>query len=273
MNWIMWAPWKRYKDAVEADGDLPEGVPAEEIIEAKNNRGTVIIETKARAPREFYISQKNANDHGYTRGCGGCSSWFRGLGRQPHTEEGRKRFEEAMKGEAKVVNAKRRMEEFVEKQKRQGRDAGGEAASSSKRKGDDIEEKEVEDAMEDGGLVWWQPKTNAKDEDMEPVAHPAKEDRKIGEVSSWDMFCGENEVGCGCVDWEYEGSARELLEEMEVWISEVKVSLGKEIMAEEWEVNDWCEKAWDDVHGKELRMEDGKAGRAEEIGYMKSRNI
>ena len=59
VNWIRWAPWRRYKDAVEADGDLPEGVPAEEIIEAKNNRGTVIIETKARAPREFYISKKD----------------------------------------------------------------------------------------------------------------------------------------------------------------------------------------------------------------------
>ena len=47
----------------------------------------------------------------------------------------------------------------------------------------------------------------------------------LGEVPNWDVFCMENEVGCGVVDWEYPGSARELLEEVEVWISEVKVHI------------------------------------------------
>ena len=56
---------------MEADGDLPEGVPAEEIIEAKNNRGTVIIETKERA---LYISKNDAEKYGDIRGCGGCTS-------------------------------------------------------------------------------------------------------------------------------------------------------------------------------------------------------
>ena len=35
VNMVRWAPWRRYKDAVEADGDLPEGVPVEE-----QSRGT-----------------------------------------------------------------------------------------------------------------------------------------------------------------------------------------------------------------------------------------
>jgi len=104
VNWIQWAPWRKYKDVVEADGDLPEGVPAEELIEAKN-AGTRIIETRERAPREFYISKKNAEDHGYTRGCGGCTSWHRGLGRQPHTPECRERFRQAMAEDAKVKSA------------------------------------------------------------------------------------------------------------------------------------------------------------------------
>ena len=38
-------------------------------------------------------------------------------------------------------------------------------------------------------------------------------------------------------------------------------------------MNKWCESAWDDVHGKALRMENVKVGRAEEIGYMQNRNI
>ena len=41
--------------------------------------------------------KEDAERHGYTRGCGGCSSWSRGLGRQPHNEECRPKYKEAMK--------------------------------------------------------------------------------------------------------------------------------------------------------------------------------
>ena len=51
-------------------------------------------------------------------GCGGGSSWFRGLGRQPHTDACRRRLEGLMKEDAKVKNAKRRGEEFREKMKK-----------------------------------------------------------------------------------------------------------------------------------------------------------
>ena len=85
LNWVKWAPWRRYKDAVEADGDLPEGVPAEEReIEGPSQKGVVFVKTNRLVPRKFYISKKDAEKHGYTRGCGGCSSFTRGLGRQPH---------------------------------------------------------------------------------------------------------------------------------------------------------------------------------------------
>ena len=56
--------------------DLPEGVPVEENIEAEKS-GRVVIETRRGAPREFYISRKDADKYGYTRGCGGCTSWHR----------------------------------------------------------------------------------------------------------------------------------------------------------------------------------------------------
>ena len=59
MNMVRWAPWRRYKDAVEADGELPEGVPVEEQKSGSGMPKTVFVETKSRPPREFYISQKN----------------------------------------------------------------------------------------------------------------------------------------------------------------------------------------------------------------------
>ena len=70
------------------------------------------MEVGEKIPRDFYISQRDAEKHGYTKGCGGCSSWFRGLGRQPHTEACRNRFRELMKNDAKVKNNEVRRNEF-----------------------------------------------------------------------------------------------------------------------------------------------------------------
>ena len=81
LSWVKWAPWRRYKDAVDADGDSPEGAPADEIKKDEDKPGgLVFVNTRESAPREFYISKKDADKHGCTRGCGGCSSFTRGLG-------------------------------------------------------------------------------------------------------------------------------------------------------------------------------------------------
>jgi hypothetical protein len=53
INMVKWAPWRRYKDAVEADGDLPEGVPVEEQKIDNGGSRTAFVETKGRIPREF----------------------------------------------------------------------------------------------------------------------------------------------------------------------------------------------------------------------------
>ncbi len=45
-------------------------------------KGIVFGDGKDKAPRACYIKKSDAERHGYTRGCGGCSSWFSGLGRQ-----------------------------------------------------------------------------------------------------------------------------------------------------------------------------------------------
>ena len=81
LNWEKWVPWRRHRGTEGADGDLPEGVPEEEKGQARETGRTIFIETKEKPPREFYITKKDAERYGYTRGCGGCSSWFRGLGR------------------------------------------------------------------------------------------------------------------------------------------------------------------------------------------------
>ena len=105
VGWVKWAPWNRYKDAVDADGDIPEGITVEERAPNAGIPDRVVyIETRDKAPREFYISQKDVEKHGFTRGCPGCSSFTRGLGRQPHTEVCRDRLKELMRDESKVKN-------------------------------------------------------------------------------------------------------------------------------------------------------------------------
>ena len=80
LEWVKWAPWHRYKDAGDRDGEVPEGVPLEEQEgEVGGNRGdkVVFIETRERPPKDFFITKADADKHGITRGCGGCRccSW------------------------------------------------------------------------------------------------------------------------------------------------------------------------------------------------------
>ena len=94
---------------MDADGDLPEGAPVEEQKVSGEGRGGVVFnETRERAPRAVYISKQDADKHKMIRGCGGCSSFTRGLGRQPHTLECRDRFRKLMADEAKVKNSDER---------------------------------------------------------------------------------------------------------------------------------------------------------------------
>ena len=120
VNWVKNVPWNRGKGNGEPDGDIPE----EKLVEASGDRGggengpgVIIIKTRETAPREFQIRKSDAEKHGYTRGCGGCSSWFRGLARQPHSEACRRRFKELTAGGAKVKMAEAKKAEFEEKAK------------------------------------------------------------------------------------------------------------------------------------------------------------
>ena len=67
---VKWAPWHRYKDALDADGDLPEGVEAKEREELGSGSvgKTVYVETSDRPPRAFKITHDDIRKHGVTRG-------------------------------------------------------------------------------------------------------------------------------------------------------------------------------------------------------------
>ena len=64
----------------------------------------ITIQTENTTPKVFYIKKTNAERPGYTRGCGGCSSWHRGLGRQQHTKAYRSCLRKLLEDGARTQN-------------------------------------------------------------------------------------------------------------------------------------------------------------------------
>ena len=121
---------------MEEDGEVPEGVPAEERKEEEGGERTVYVDVREKVPRDFYLTKQAAKDHGYTRGCGGCNSWFRGLGRAPHTPECRESCRKLLKDDAKVKNAEAKKREFEEREadKRRKKERKNKRSGSARRR-------------------------------------------------------------------------------------------------------------------------------------------
>ena len=251
VRWVRWTLWNRYKDDVGADGDLPEEVPQEVAPQlGPRGGGTVYIETREKVPREFYIKKTDAERHGYTRGCAGCSSWFRGLGRQPHTDACRERFRELMQDEARVQHAAAKRKEFDERQqdKRREKEEKREEKKAAKRKAD-VEADDSERIERGDGEV--------QDQDQGG-------DAQHGESSRGS----DGEVGRGEVPGEVEMQAEDGRDACAVEV-------------EEYEARRWlCEIAGDEDDDVEVdesfqQLDPRKVAeaRAEEIGYMRQRGL
>jgi hypothetical protein len=121
LRWVRHAPWHLYRGDSRADGEIPEEQVVDPSLESKQylqgalpGQG-IIVKTRQVAPRAFQIRKEDAEKHGYTRGCAGCTSWFRGLGRQPHNPQCRTRFEGLLREDARFQNAERRRLEYEDK--------------------------------------------------------------------------------------------------------------------------------------------------------------
>ena len=158
VSWVRNAPWNRYKGQEDADGDIvyvepeikePAAPQPAPLPQSGREVPPVVVKMKVAPPRAFQIRKEDADKHGYTRGCAGCQSWFRGLGRQPHTTACRDRFAELMKDEARFKNALIRKDEYEEKVEKK-------RARKEKKKEDEktdeamLEQKVVKDSKVEG---------------------------------------------------------------------------------------------------------------------------
>ena len=304
VNWVKHVPWNRYAGAEDADGEIPE----EKLVNAREDQEragaqapVVYVNIKETGPREFQIRKEDAEKYGYSRGCAGCSSWFRGLGRQPHTDACRRRFGELMKEDARVKNAKKRKEDFDEKTAKKLK----EKEAEDKKRKEDFDEKAAKKLKETEENDTKQKKRGAAEIDV-----PADESapKRAGSMpgSSEDHLRGTKraaENGAGAEEahghmvvemvrqsWadvvdsdedEDDTSWQDCLagrrdEEAVKTIAQLTIETesmqeeAEEVLADE--MFDF-EQAWDDVHGKALDITKVRLGRKEEVEYMKSRGI
>ena len=92
VGWVKHTLWHRYKGDPEEDGEVPEGrvvdvesdKEKEEVKEKREGVG-VTVKMKEVKTRDFHMRKDDAERLGYTRGCAGCTSWFKGLRSHPTT--------------------------------------------------------------------------------------------------------------------------------------------------------------------------------------------
>ena len=68
-EWVQWVPWHRYRGAVDRDGDIPEGVEAEDPPKRDGEGEPIYVNTRLQPPREFHIREEDVEKHGATKMC------------------------------------------------------------------------------------------------------------------------------------------------------------------------------------------------------------
>ena len=96
----------------DADGDLPEFDVRKLTEEEKQDIATSVV---AKIIHRAHLRKADFDKHGCTDRCPGCSAILRGLHVQPHTPECRQRLEELLTSDARVRNARIRMQERTAK--------------------------------------------------------------------------------------------------------------------------------------------------------------
>ena len=251
VKWVKHAPWNRYPGAADADGEIPE----DKLVEAASGSagpllggaaGRVVINVRQPRPRDFHIRKEDAEKHGYTKGCSGCSSWFRGLARQPHSNACRERFRELLKGDAKMKNAEKRKQEFDEKvAKKVAKKEIKQAEKERKRRQEDQGGRDQEQLGQEGD------EKQGQDEEMAvELEEELEEDSET-----------EEETACRLAE-----------KPIKMWINEVSTAI-EEAEGEDDMEFEGGQTAWDDVHGEELDLKLVRKGRKEEIDYMEFRGI
>jgi len=266
-------PWRTNAelDGEEADGDMPDPViKIEPKVMVRSEEEEV--KAKIEVPRSFAITRSDLEKHGYTAQCLGCKARIRGATRQPHSVECRERMRKVMESEHKVKEAKEKETDFHVKvyedmQERLKKKAKADArnedhdpeARSSGAGGRDQEEQE-EAEVEDSRRV-----KRRTEEEVKRIKRTREDDREREQV--------EEEIE-DHEEFDEDGDLK--LNWIEFGIHIDGVDMVKEVNVEEFadsDLQDEVIKAYDDVTGQKLNLEDLRKARREEIDFIEAKGI
>jgi hypothetical protein len=301
VQWVRFVPWNRYKDDDGADGDIPEGEEVAEPVRREQGGGgdrraegpEVTVRTRQPPPRAFQIRKEDAERHGYTRGCAGCSSWFRGLGRQPHTEACRERFQEALKDTARYQEAGRRKAAYDDKMqgkaaKKMRKQEAEKEAEKRPEATTNHDEKAEDDQMEKRRKVQVQPQAEEEEEMKAEDEMKRPREDNCEDLVKRVRRRGQEPVGSSSAAAAYNYEEMEVENVKKKWADIEDDDEGDEWIEEMWgkgweeerkeeEVEDECEQgihyAWDDVNDQYLPMEKVREARKEEMEHMKGKTF
>jgi hypothetical protein len=251
LTWVRAVPWNLGPGDKEEDGEMPE-------LGIKHGPGTRLTagemeEIQARADPEIthraHLTKNDFEKFGYTDNCRGCAAKLRGMKPQPHAEHCRKRMEQLLEGDERLDRAKARRED-----KRRGREEGKEEEEEGKqgqedkrRRMDEIEMEamQTEDIEELGKLY------------TEYMMEEAKLEGKVEKDTKMEELSSSSAGAARYAEREEEPRAKRSKNEAEMDVNAIIKDPNGHY-------------AWDDVNNMEIPLDEVRAARKEEMGYMKN---
>ena len=122
----------------KADG---EDLKLEVTIMDKDYRERIREEAgRETVPRRMFIRKEDVEEHGYTVRCPGCVSILRGTARQEHTEVCRRRLEKELGGTDRAKQARKKVDDYVEKKMAEDEEARKKRIDEKKMKNDNVDD-------------------------------------------------------------------------------------------------------------------------------------
>ena len=178
LEMIVADPLRKNEDDPMMDRDR---LKSEVIVMEKKYKERWEAEEHVLVPKRVWNSLANSEEFGFTARCPECMSLLRRTARQAHTENGRRRIEEELKGTAKAHAATRRMKEYQDR---------GAEKGTKRTKADQEQERQQREHGESAARMEEDAPTSSSSGDVAPT--------QSSSTSSSAMKTSGREGGNGC---------------------------------------------------------------------------
>ena len=251
LEWVKVVPWNLGPGDKDEDGEMPE-------LDIKHGPGTRLTAgemegIQARVDPEIthraHLSKSDFEKFGYTDKCRGCAAKLRGMKPQPHAEHCRKRMEKLLEGDERLDRAKARKESKRRglEDEAAGNDNKDQSPQHKRTRMDEIEMEalQTEDMDVLGDLF------------TEYMMEEAKLEGKSAADTAMDEVPSSSAEVAHYVERDEEHQAKRQKNDEKMDVNAIIKDPNGHY-------------AWDDVNNMEIPLDEVRAARKEEMGYMKN---